>query len=93
MYDDGPDEEEETGMDIDMNVKINIAAQMSNDELRDAIKYAHEIENSMGTANPLCKPWFIHLEALLEIQRGRAAACWVDNSNPQVRLDGEKETT
>jgi len=58
-----------------------MAALMSNEELREAIKYAHDTANSMGAANPLCPPWYRHLDALLEIQRGRAAACCLDNSN------------
>ena len=74
------------------DLNINMAAQMSNDELREAIKYAHETANSMGTANPLYQPWYRHLDALLEIQRGRAADCCLDNSNTngQPRLAQEE---
>jgi len=63
-------------------ITINMALQMTNGELRRAIKYAHDTAQSMGTANPLHPTWHEHLASLLEIQRGRAAACSVDNSNP-----------
>ena len=64
-----------------MHDGVHADIRMSNYELREAIKYAHETANSMGTANPLYPPWYRHLDALLEIQRGRAAACCLDNSN------------
>ncbi len=71
-------------MNTDMNVKINMATQMSNDELRDAIKYAHDTAHLHVTEHPLFESMNAQLVALLEIQRGRAAACSVDNSNPHV---------
>lgn len=78
MLTDGPDEEE----------GINMAAQITNDELKEAIKYAHDMAHDMahnlGTAHPLFATMHDHLIALLEIQRGRAAACSVDNSNKEI---------
>ena len=68
--------------DGDMELKINMSAQMTNEELRTAIADAY---NRAGDANRTQKRWHDHMEALMEIQRGRAAACCVDNSNPAVR--------
>jgi len=81
MFTDGPDEED----------GINMAAQMTNDELKEAIKYAHDMAHNLGTAHPLFVTMHGQLIALLEIQRGRAAACSVDNSN--VGNDGRPRRT
>jgi len=69
-------------MNTDMDVKINMAAQMSNAELADAISVAHEKERWTYAGSEKEKMWHNHLASLLEIQRCRAAACSVDNSNP-----------
>lgn len=74
MFTDGPDDE----------AGINMTAQMTNDELREAIKYAHDMAHNLGTAHPLFATMHGHLIQLLEIQRSRAAACSVDNSNTTI---------
>ena len=71
-------------MNTDMELKINMAAQMTNAELAEAIIVAHEAEKNTRASSSKEKLWQEHLAALLEIQRGRAAACSVDNSNPAV---------
>lgn len=74
------------------DLNINMAAQMSNDELREAIKYAHERVYDLAPSGALHPVWMKHLSALLEIQRGIAAACYLDNSN-QRGLVVAHETT
>ena len=69
--------------DGEMNLNINMTAQMSNAELRTAIADAY---NRAGDANRTQKRWHDHMEALMEIQRSRAAACSVDNSNPRGQV-------
>ena len=63
-----------------MECKINMAAQMSNDELLEAIKYSHDMAHNLGTSHPLFITLHDHLIELLEIQRGRAMACQIEGN-------------
>lgn len=74
----------------EMELKINMSAQMTNDELREAIKYAHDMANNHVATHPLFVTVHGHLIQLLEIQRSRAAACSADNSNNALSV--KKET-
>lgn len=64
-----------------MELKINMAAQMSNAELAEAIEYAYL---RAGGGNDLEKAWYLHMDKLMEVQLGRAMACSADTSNPRV---------
>ncbi len=71
---------------MDMKYKINMAAQMTNSELAEAIIVAHEAEKNTHASSSKEKLWQEHLAALLEIQRGRAATCSVNNPGSNDEL-------